>query len=139
MDNSIISPFVVYLISQADTIKSILTEITCITVIVWVITCLSFIIGTTIASDDIDKGSPAEQYVLICKKLCFRIWIFPLFFSLTLAITPSTKTLAVSYLIPAIVNNEKIQSISSNTLQLLEQYTKQYLEDLKNNLKDKKG
>lgn len=139
MDNSIISPFVVYLISQADTIKSILTEITCITVIVWVITCLSFIIGTTIASDDIDKGSPAEQYVLICKKLCFRIWIFPLFFSLTLAITPSTKTLAASYLIPAIVNNEKIQSISSNTLQLLEQYTKQYLEDLKNNLKDKKG
>lgn len=42
---------------------------------------------------------------------------------------PSSKTIAAMYLIPAIVNNEHIQNSTSNALKMLEELTKEWLED----------
>lgn len=51
--------------------------------------------------------------------------------SLILIFTPSSKTLAAMYVIPAVVNNERIQSISKNGLESLELLTKQWVDELR--------
>ena len=49
------------------------------------------------------------------------------------AFLPSSKLAASMFLIPAIANNENVQSIGSNTLKSLEMLTEQWLEDIAKN------
>ena len=51
--------------------------------------------------------------------------------SLILIFTPSSKTLAAMYVIPAVVNNEQIQNIGKNGLESLELLTKQWVDELR--------
>lgn len=51
--------------------------------------------------------------------------------SLILVFTPSSKTLAAMYVIPAVVNNEQIQNIGKNGLESLELLTKQWVDELR--------
>ena len=51
--------------------------------------------------------------------------------SLILIFTPSSKTLAAMYVIPAVVNNEQIQNIGKNGLESLELLTKQWVYELR--------
>lgn len=46
------------------------------------------------------------------------------------ALLPSSKTVAAMYLVPAVVNNERVQGVASDGLKILELLTKQYVEDL---------
>jgi hypothetical protein len=41
---------------------------------------------------------------------------------------PSSKTLAAMKVLPAIVNNQRIQGVAENALELTERFLKQYLE-----------
>ena len=52
-------------------------------------------------------------------------------FSFILIFTPSSKTLAAMYVIPAVVNNEQIQNIGKNGLESLELLTKQWVDELR--------
>lgn len=52
-------------------------------------------------------------------------------FSSLLIFTPSSKTLAAMYVIPAVVNNEQIQNIGKNGLESLELLTKQWVKELR--------
>lgn len=45
--------------------------------------------------------------------------------------TPTSKTVAAMFLIPAIVNNEQVQNISHNSLKLLESLTEEWAEELR--------
>lgn len=56
--------------------------------------------------------------------------LFLMLSSLALFI-PDSKTLASMYVIPAVVNNERIQSISKNGLESLELLTKKWVEELR--------
>lgn len=51
--------------------------------------------------------------------------------SFLLILVPNSKTLGAMYVIPAVVNNEKIQSISKNGLESLELLTKQWVDELR--------
>lgn len=56
---------------------------------------------------------------------------FVLFFGSILTFLPSTKQMAAIYVIPAIVNNERVQSIGNKTLDISEdllKLTEQYLQ-----------
>ena len=52
-------------------------------------------------------------------------------FSFLSIFTPSSKTLAAMYVIPAVVNNEQIQNIGKNGLESLELLTKQWVYELR--------
>lgn len=43
---------------------------------------------------------------------------------------PNSKTLAAMYVIPAITQNERVQHITENSLQALEQLTQKWIQDL---------
>lgn len=56
---------------------------------------------------------------------------FILFFGSIIMFVPSTKQMAAIYIVPAIVNNEKVQNIGNKTLDISNQLldlTKEYLE-----------
>lgn len=50
---------------------------------------------------------------------------------LACAIIPSKQEMAAMVLIPAIANNEKVQNITGNSLSILEELTRKWLEELK--------
>lgn len=58
-------------------------------------------------------------------------FFFFLIFSSLALFTPGSKTLASMYVIPAVVNNEKIQNIGKNGLESLELLTKQWVKELR--------
>lgn len=57
-------------------------------------------------------------FLLFCGLAFFTAYIF----------TPSSKTLAAMKVLPAIVNNQRIQGVAENALELTERFLKQYLE-----------
>lgn len=57
-------------------------------------------------------------FLLFCGLAFFTAYIF----------TPSSKTLAAMKVLPAIVNNLRIQGVAENALELTERFLKQYLE-----------
>ena len=78
------------------------------------------------------------------KKATYILGISLIFSTLLACAIPSTKEAAVIYLIPTIVNNEKVQNIGKNSLEILEKYTQDWIQDLtkketKKNDKEEKG
>ena len=73
------------------------------------------------------------RYLVEDKKVpCFGTLAFLTgLLSLILIFTPSSKTLAAMYVIPAVVNNEQIQNIGKNGLESLELLTKQWVDELR--------
>ena len=51
---------------------------------------------------------------------------------------PSSKTLAAMKVLPAIVNNQRIQGVAENALELTERFFKEHLESQLGTLKEKK-
>lgn len=65
----------------------------------------------------------------------FKQWIKPLLviwcmFTALAFFTPSQKEVAAIWLVPKIINSEQINNITTNTLTILERYTKEYISDL---------
>lgn len=59
-----------------------------------------------------------------------RCFIAAVIFGTLFVVTPSSKTVAAMYVVPAIVNNEQLQGIAGNSLKALEKLTQKWLKDL---------
>lgn len=103
-----LSPIQIYWIMQADTI------ITClIALMAFIIICLiTNIVSIFTALENSKKVSNSLKYTLF-----FTITMFILDM-IGLTFYPSTKTQATMYVVPAIVNNEKIQGDASEIYNL---------------------
>ena len=73
------------------------------------------------------------RYLVEDKKVpCFgTLASLTVLFSSLIIFTPSSKTLAAMYVIPAVVNNEQIQNIGKNGIESLELLTKQWVYELR--------
>lgn len=111
-----VSALEIYLIGVADEVSMFFGILTMLCTFVFGLLMLH------VVSDGGTEGQKKWLKIDICLLLCF-------FFSAT--ITPSSKTLAAMYVVPAVVNSERLQSVGSDGLEILQELTKQWLKDLK--------
>lgn len=77
-----------------------------------------------------------EEYIKTLKKSLNRAIIFTsITWFLSIAI-PTTKEVAVIYVIPKIVNNEQVQELGKNSLDALVNLSKEWIEELKPDKKE---
>lgn len=120
-----ISSFEIYFISLVDKIRTLSETAIFLSFLSIAVLSVFWIIGKNESyktEDDekiIKKLSTYIKRIAVCFICCILINVF----------TPSSKTIAAMYLIPAIVNNEHIQNSTSNALKMLEELTKEWLED----------
>ena len=65
------------------------------------------------------------------KKFCIIGLCIFIISSTVCTLLPTTKQMAAIIIIPAMINDEKVQTITSNGLNILEEYTKELLDDMK--------
>lgn len=111
-----------------------LDDICAISLVIFVLTFFGFVL--CLVGAIIYKG---EEY-FECEYKKFKVgrnilfW-FVLFFGSIVMFLPSTKQMAAIYVVPAIVNNERVQNIGRKTLDISEdllELTKQYLQTISN-------
>ena len=120
-----ISSFEIYLISLVDKIRVLSETAIFLSFLLIAVLSIFWIIGK-------NESYKTEDDEKIIKKLSTYIKRITVGFVCCILInvfTPSSKTIAAMYLIPAIVNNEHIQNSTSNALKMLEELTKEWLED----------
>ena len=120
-----ISSFEIYLISLVDKIRVLSETAIFLSFLLIAVLSIFWIIGK-------NESYKTEDDEKIIKKLSTYIKRITVGFVCCILInvfTPSSKTIAAMYLIPAIVNNEHIQNSTSNALKMLEGLTKEWLED----------
>jgi len=111
------TPLQMYLLISLDGLCNILSILT---VIFGILTLISSIICF-------------ETYLIFEKKNIKYIIIsfcFFLFFVSVANLIPSTKQMCAILIVPKIVNNEKIQNITNDSLNILEEKTKEWLNNL---------
>lgn len=108
-----VTPLMIYLIGVADHVRDF--------------SVLSLFIITGIFLVFLVRYLAEDEKVPYLGTLTFSAALF----SSLLIFTPSSKTLAAMYVIPAVVNNEQIQNISKNGLESLELLTKQWVDELR--------
>ena len=108
-----VTPMMIYLIGMADHVR------------VFFVVSMFIIAGIFLLF--------LARYLVEDKKVpCFGTLAFSaVLFSFLSIFTPSSKTLASMYVIPAVVNNEQIQNIGKNGLKSLELLTKQWVDELR--------
>ena len=108
-----VTPLMIYLIGVADHVR------------VFFVLSLLIIAGTFLLF--------LARYLVEDKKVpCFGTLAFlTALFSSLIIFTPSSKTLAAMYVIPAVVNNEQIQNIGKNGIESLELLTMQWVGELR--------
>jgi RsiW-degrading membrane proteinase PrsW (M82 family) len=111
-----ITPFMVYLIGIASNVQVIL-----ITVFICVLLSLIVVAVWWLAEEDSREKS---------QKCLFRVFIFTVISGVLAALMPSSSTVAAMIVIPKVVNNEKIQNITENSLNILQSLSVKWLEDL---------
>lgn len=108
-----VTPMMIYLIGIADHVR----DFSVLFLFIFTGIFLVFLIRYLVDGDKI-------PYL---RTLAFLIVLF----SSLLIFTPSSKTLAAMYVIPAVVNNEQIKNIGKNGLESLELLTKQWVDELR--------
>ena len=116
-----VTPFDIYLISFADKFSETAFWV-CIIFLLVAVVC---ILACGIAKDNEDE----EAMVASCKffKRSFIAFIVCL---CVYTVAPNSKTIAAMYLVPAVMNNEHVQNSAGNALGILEELTKQWLQNL---------
>lgn len=109
----------IYLIGIVDDLKGFL-------VVTGILGVIASFIFTGICLVCIAEGNENSWIKSITKKVFFAT----LFSALLSVLIPSSKTIAAMCLIPAIASNEQIQNIGGNTLKILEEYSRQWLEEI---------
>ena len=120
-----ISPLEIYLISLVDKIGAMSEVVIFLGGLVGGAFLFFWMIGKA-------ESCKTEEDEAILKRLwrCLKLAITCVICSTLIhTFVPSSKTIAAMYLIPAIVNNEHIQNSTSNALKMLEELTKEWLED----------
>lgn len=76
-----------------------------------------------------------EDFWPIAKKTLFRLWIAWGILTCLSWFIPSTKEAAAIYVIPKIVNNERVNNLADGTMGVLEKYVKEWSEAMTNDKK----
>ena len=120
-----ISPLEIYLISLVDKIDVISETI----IFLGGLASSAFLFFWFIGKAENYKTEDDEKMLQRLWK-CLKFSVTCVICSILLhTFIPNSKTIAAMYLIPAIVNNEHIQNSTSNALKMLEELTKEWLED----------
>lgn len=117
-----ISAFDIYLVGMCEPLNCVLGLSALIFSIFTFAALSAFIIEQVYMNEEVKAG-----YI---KAIKYGIPI-SLIFSALFIVMPSSKTLAAMYVVPAIVNNEKVQAIGNNGLDILLEYTDEWVKDLK--------
>lgn len=122
--------FMIYMMDVADNI-SVIATIAFIALIL-----VALVIGTICIAEDTDYDDDNRKINLlkILKTVISCLFVV----GIIATFVPSSKTIAAMYVVPTIVNNEKIQNITGNGLELLEKYTKQWLDEMTDKKKENK-
>lgn len=118
-----ITPMQMYWLLKLDDILNTSTLVFTLSMFAFV---LCFVVGK-IYEDDVCYE---DAYKKLRRVRNVSFW-FVLFFGSIMTFLPTTKQLAAIYVIPAIVNNEKVQNIGNKTLDISEdllKLTEQYLQ-----------
>jgi hypothetical protein len=122
------STFALYFILILDNIRNmfiLLLVLGCIGLVVYTI---AYYVNFYQSKEDNDKTCEA---LLVPVTRSLKIFVSVCIVStLVLSFLPSTKQMAVIYLVPKIVNNEQVQNIAGTSLKILEGYTQKYLDEL---------
>lgn len=101
-----------YLLTRLDGIVGISTIFAFIFIFIFILAIISYI------NDETSKSFPIVTLFIA------------VFFSCVALFVPTKKDAIAIWVVPKIVNNEKMQNISSNTLSIIDKYTKKWLDDL---------
>jgi len=113
-----ITPFVIYLISLADSIENTLAIIFGITILNAIIISVNYVITLNELFYKETIKEEKEKYKKTIKKIAYIA-------SLLLVLgmfTPDTKTLIAMYLIPPIANNVNMQKLPDNFINFLNKW-----------------
>lgn len=118
-----ITPMQMYWLLKLDDILNIST-------LVFIISMFAFVLCFVVGKIYEDVGCYEDAYKKLRRVRNVSFW-FVLFFGSIMTFLPTTKQLAAIYVIPAIVNNERVQNIGNKTLDISEdllKLTEQYLQ-----------
>lgn len=101
-----LSPWLIYFIFQADNFVSLFGVCAIVTGVVALIGSVIYI-----GADEDEIGKRAKRFAIIA-------WTLLLLFSIGIAVTPSTKTLAAMYVIPKLVNSDFCKQLSGDAQKL---------------------
>jgi TRAP-type C4-dicarboxylate transport system permease large subunit len=122
--------FDLYLITRLDTIKELYLALAIISgIIIFVLILLGF--RQAVVENDKFEEAKWKEYWKNSKK---RLRLLILFFSIGIladTLTPTTTEAVVIYLVPKLVNNEKIRELPNNALDLVNEWMKKQVQDLK--------
>ena len=114
------SYFLMYLIVMIGSIR------TCFFVLGFIFLLVTFVSYILCA----DVNGKIKNNAKIVKNL-IKGGIFGIFLMVLGFLTPNTKELAAIYIIPTVVNNEKVQNLGNDVYQILKEQTDQWLNDMK--------
>lgn len=114
-----LTPWTIYLIDACDSLKGLFFVAGC------VISAVT--LGASTIFIDTDKES-RERVLKNIKRSACAITLC----ALGATFTPSSKTLVAMYVLPAIVNNERVQGISVDLMKLAEKWVKEQLGEKEN-------
>ncbi len=112
--------FDIYLITILDNIKHFCNGTIAFTIICLVI---SFIIwGAATLVDNISCVARYKFFPIVCTVLL-------IFTTVLNTVTPTSKQMAIIYIVPKVVNSETIQQLPGNLMKLLDKYVEDLLKD----------
>lgn len=120
-----ITPMQMYWLLKLDNIMNIST-------LVFMLSMFAFVLCFVLCAIYEGDGCYEDAYKKLRRVRNVSFW-FVLFFGSIMTFLPTTKQLAAIYVIPALANNERVQSIGNKTLDISEdllKLTEQYLQDV---------
>lgn len=130
------NPIGLYFILQMDTLLNNLANIHVICVVlVGIFGVTSIVCNIDIAIQDeknIEIKNKSLKTLRNLRKLTVIFGVIVLFIYGVKMFIPSTKTLATTYLVSKLINNENMQILGSNSLEILKELSNSYLIELKN-------
>ena len=118
-----ITTFGMYLFTRLDTLKSI--SIICSLLGVVFVIVFIFLLLVGFMADDKDATNSGK--FLLKRKL---LWVFAIISWVLFCLIPTQKEAAAIYLVPNIVNNEKVQQLPNNAVELLNKQLESWINDL---------
>lgn len=117
-----ISAFDIYLLGVFDDIGCVLFFLTVVS-----FSILLFVLKVT--ADEWERTNQEDRKFNV--KIIKILSISTILLLIINLFTPNAKTLAAMWVVPSVVNNEKIQAIGSNGLDILLEYTDDWVKELK--------